>query len=83
MKVFQGEIPILGICLGHQVIAEVFESVVSYAKEVVHGKAFKLKIMENSPLFKGIDKEFMGARYHSLAIKKRNFKRRFKDNSNY
>lgn len=70
VKVFQGEIPILGICLGHQVIAEVFESIVSYAKEVVHGKAFKLKIMENSPLFKGIDKEFMGARYHSLAIKR-------------
>ena len=62
--------PFLGICLGHQVIAEVFESIVSYAKEVVHGKAFKLKIMENSPLFKGIDKEFMGARYHSLAIKR-------------
>ena len=40
VKAFQGEIPILGICLGHQVIAEVFESVVSYAKEVVHGKAF-------------------------------------------
>ena len=40
LKVFQGEIPILGICLGHQVIAEVFDSVVSYAKEVVHGKAF-------------------------------------------
>ena len=45
VKVFQGEIPILGICLGHQVIAEVFDSVVSYAKEVVHGKAFKLKII--------------------------------------
>ena len=70
VKAFQGEIPILGICLGHQVIAEVFESIVSYAKEVVHGKAFKLKIMENSPLFEGIDKEFMGARYHSLAIKR-------------
>ena len=47
VKAFQGEMPILGICLGHQVIAEVFGSVVSYAKEVVHGKAFKLKIMEN------------------------------------
>lgn len=70
VKVFQGKIPILGICLGHQVIAEVFDSVVNYAKEVVHGKAFKLKIMEKSPLFKGIDKEFMGARYHSLAIKR-------------
>ena len=67
VKAFQGEIPILGICLGHQVIAEVFESIVRYAKEVVHGK---VKIMENSPLFEGIDKEFMGARYHSLAIKR-------------
>lgn len=70
VKAFQGKIPILGICLGHQVIAEVFGSIVSYAKEVVHGKAFKLKIIENSLLFKGINKEFMGARYHSLAIKR-------------
>lgn len=70
VKAFQGEIPILGICLGHQVIAEVFGSVVSYAKEVIHGKAFKLKIIENTPIFKEIDKEFMGARYHSLAIKR-------------
>lgn len=53
VKVFQGEIPILGICLGHQVIAEVFESIVSYAKEVVHGKAFKLKIMENHLYLRG------------------------------
>lgn len=70
VKAFQSKIPILGICLGHQIIAEVFGSVVSYAKEVVHGKAFKLKIVEDSLLFKNIDKEFMGARYHSLAIKK-------------
>ena len=70
VKAFQSKIPILGICLGHQIIAEVFGSVVSYAKEVVHGKAFKLKIVEDSLLFKNIDKYFMGARYHSLAIKK-------------
>ena len=62
VKGFEGEMGILGICLGDEVIGEVFGSVVSYGKEVVDGKGFKLKIMENWGLFKGIDKEFMGGR---------------------
>lgn len=64
---FGPSIPILGVCLGHQAICKCYGATVSYAKELVHGKAFDVDLDTNSPLFKGMDKTIKAARYHSLA----------------
>ena len=61
-----GKIPILGVCLGHQVICEAYGGVVSYAKQLMHGKKSRIHIDSNSPIFKGLDEEMDAARYHSL-----------------
>ena len=64
---FAGKIPIMGICLGHQAICEVFGAKVTYAKELMHGKQSVAKLDTDSVLFRGMDKEVTVARYHSLA----------------
>lgn len=69
IRYFAGEIPILGICLGHQAICEVFGAVITYAKELMHGKQSVAKLDTESLLFRGMDSEMTVARYHSLAAK--------------
>ena len=64
----QGEFPILGVCLGHQAIGEVFGGIVSYAKQVMHGKQSLAKKVHESKILAGLPEEFPVARYHSLAI---------------
>lgn len=58
--------PILGICLGHQAICEVFGAKVTYAKEIMHGKTSDIIIDLTSPIFKGLPQTIKVARYHSL-----------------
>ena len=64
---FKGKIPIMGICLGHQAICEVFGATVTYAKELMHGKQSVVTLDMKSVLFKGMDRKITVARYHSLA----------------
>ena len=64
---FTGRIPILGICLGHQAICQVFGGNVTYAKELMHGKQSVVKIDNESKLFKNLPQDIKAARYHSLA----------------
>lgn len=64
---FYREIPILGICLGHQCIGEAFGGTVSYAKELVHGKQSEITHNEQG-IFHGIPSSIKVARYHSLAV---------------
>jgi anthranilate synthase component 2 len=64
---FAGNIPILGVCLGHQAICEVFGATVSYAKTLMHGKASAITLDSACPLFAGLPAVIQGARYHSLA----------------
>jgi anthranilate synthase component 2 len=64
---FAGKIPILGVCLGHQAICEVFGAVVTYAKQLMHGKASRIKLDRDCSLFKSLPGTISGARYHSLA----------------
>lgn len=66
-----GAIPILGVCLGHQAICEVFGATVTYASRLMHGKQSDTTIDTSSKLFKGLDKEIKVARYHSLSAKKK------------
>lgn len=64
---FAGQIPILGVCLGHQAICEVFGAVVGYAKTLKHGKASAITLDASCPVFAGLPPVIQGARYHSLA----------------
>ena len=59
--------PILGVCLGHQAICTAYGGVVSYAKELMHGKESECEIDPACPLFAGLDRKIRVGRYHSLA----------------
>ncbi|KZX11094.1 anthranilate synthase component II [Methanobrevibacter filiformis] len=67
VKEFYKEIPILGICLGHQCIFEAFGGEVSYSKKLVHGKVSKIELNNENPLFKNLKNEISVGRYHSLS----------------
>ena len=54
----KGEFPILGVCLGHQAIGEVFGGTVSYAKQVMHGKQSVAKQVHPSKILKGVPEQF-------------------------
>lgn len=62
-----GDIPILGVCLGHQAICMAFGAVVTYAKQMMHGKQSQVVFETDSPLFRGMPPKAPVARYHSLA----------------
>lgn len=66
-KTLGKEIPILGVCLGHQAICAAFGATVTYAKELMHGKQSMVKFDANCPLFQGCPEMAPVARYHSLA----------------
>jgi para-aminobenzoate synthetase component 2 len=64
--------PLLGVCLGHQAIAEAMGGTVSKAPELLHGKTSQV-IHEDKGVFKNLKKSFRATRYHSLAVEKPNF----------
>ena len=67
VRQLKDEYPILGVCLGHQSICEVFGAKVTYAKQLMHGKQSEMKILKEDPIFEGLGESFKGARYHSLS----------------
>lgn len=71
---FFKKIPILGVCLGHQVIGMVFGGNVIHAKSIVHGKASSVQHTETG-LFTHITNPFTAGRYHSLAVEKKTLPR--------
>ena len=66
---FAGKLPILGICLGHQCIGDVFGGQVIRAGQVMHGKT-SLVYHEDQGVFRGLTNPFEATRYHSLVIAK-------------
>ncbi len=64
---FAGKLPILGVCLGHQCIGEVYGGTVARAKAVMHGKSSQIE-HTSSGVFKGLPNPFSAIRYHSLAV---------------
>lgn len=67
IEMYRGVYPILGVCLGHQAICEVFGAKVDHAGKLMHGKSSVVKIDTDSDLFKGMNSDIAVARYHSLA----------------
>ena len=66
---FGGRIPILGVCLGHQAIGQVFGGKVVHAREIMHGKTSLIHHKDTS-VFLGLENPFVATRYHSLVIEK-------------
>ena len=65
---FAGRIPVLGVCLGHQAIGEVFGGVVNRADRQMHGRT-SLVYHDNKGLYKGVPNPFPATRYHSLVVR--------------
>lgn len=61
------EIPILGVCLGHQAICAAFGATITYARKLMHGKQSEVRFDPECPLFAGCPETAPVARYHSLA----------------
>ena len=69
IKEFKGNIPILGICLGHQAIAQAFGGNIVKGDQPVHGKVFPIN-HEEKGVFKGLNNPLKVTRYHSLVVDK-------------
>ena len=67
VRTLADSIPILGVCLGHQAICEVFGATVTYARKLMHGKQSDAELDLTCPLFAGLPGTIPVARYHSLA----------------
>ena len=65
-------VPILGICLGHQSIAQAYGAKIIRAKNMMHGKTSQIEVERDSVIFRGLPKEFRQTRYHSLTVNKDN-----------
>jgi anthranilate synthase component II len=69
INTFKGEIPILGICLGHQAIAVAFGGKIKEADNIIHGKKSSIRIKKDC-IFNGVNRKFEAMRYHSLVVEK-------------
>tara|TARA_Y100000590_G_scaffold460108_1_gene618696 strand:- start:484 stop:1080 length:597 start_codon:yes stop_codon:yes gene_type:complete len=70
VKTLYKKIPILGVCLGHQIIGQVFGSKIIEAKKLMHGKTSSI-ISNKIGILKNVPKKFIATRYHSLIVDKK------------
>lgn len=68
IRTYAGQKPILGVCLGHQAIAEVFGAKLTNLSEVFHGVATEGTNLGNDPIFAGLPRRIMMGRYHSWIV---------------
>jgi len=64
---FAGQVPMLGVCLGHQSIGQVYGAKIVHAKQIMHGKTSMIH-HNNTGVFAGLPSPFQATRYHSLVI---------------
>ena len=69
---FAGQIPILGVCLGHQAIGQAFGGKVIRAPEIMHGKTSRIH-HDNKTVFRDLPQDFVATRYHSLIVEEKSF----------
>ena len=70
VRQMKGEVPILGVCLGHQGICEVFGAEIVHAAKLMHGKQSTITIDNSDPIFQDLPKRIPAARYHSLIARR-------------
>ena len=73
IRTYAGKKPILGVCLGHQAIGEVFGAKLENLSDVFHGVATPCHIVADDPIFSGLDRDITVGRYHSWVVSKENF----------
>lgn len=69
IEYFAGQLPILGVCLGHQCIGHVFGGRIVRAKNLMHGKTSKI-FNSQGPIYNGLSNPFTATRYHSLIVER-------------
>lgn len=73
IKTYAGRKPMLGVCLGHQAIGEVFGAKLENLSQVFHGVATPIKLLGNDPIFNGLPRRIVVGRYHSWVVSKDGF----------
>ena len=73
IRTYAGRKPILGVCLGHQAIGEVFGAKLENLSDVFHGVATSCHIVADEPIFSGIERDITIGRYHSWVVSREDF----------
>lgn len=66
IRTYEGQFPILGVCLGHQAICEAYGATITHAKVLMHGKQSRITVHPDCELFGGMEETMVVGRYHSL-----------------